>query len=199
MTGEKREVPETVFWVPLQERFLEIGLAIVTCKQIDEVGLFIYHDGKQELTPEFVRHHLIDRRDTNCIIEAGTPEEAIKIFHGKWEGAKIGGKDRKSKALWIDEGTPICGLPECALRHKNREGDYICGEEIGIQGNGEFGMCVIENYDAPDDCSVDNFYAEYFDRQRVGTLPTKTVNVDGVDYPFVMAEDMSANETPVES
>lgn len=187
-----------LFRMSLQERYLPLGsYAQVDCKHIDEVGLFIYHNGEQELTPEFVRGHLIGIKESNCMIEASTVEEAINIFHAEWEATKIGGETRKRKALWLNEKVPIQGLPECKLLHQSQEKRYICGEEM-YEGNGIFGMCIIDGSDPPDGCPAGRFYEEYYERERAETLPVKTVNVDGVDYPFVMAEDLFTTETSPE-
>lgn len=192
MTKEVENEPIRIFEIPLEKRFLTLKRGEqVTCIQVDNVGLFVYHDGSQELTPDFIRHHVIGRETTDCLIEARSPKEAIEIFYKQWEGAKIGGKHRTAKALWINTEVPIVGLPwpVCELLHKNREGRYICGQET-LGGNGEFGMCILDKWDPPDECPLADFYDLYSDRRRADTLPIKTVEVDGVEYSYVMAEGL---------
>ena len=94
---------------------------------------------------------------------------------------------------------PIAGLPSCGLLHKSQDNRYICGEEVGPNGNGEYGMCTIENYDSPDRCPMSNFWNCYYNREQAGTLPVKTITIDGVNYPYVMAEDLFPAESPAES
>jgi len=201
LTKESKSESKTIFYIPLMQRYtwLDRNGVHIDCMHIDAVGLFIEHDGSREITPELVRSHLIGSRESQCLIEADTVEEAIKIFHTNWEAASIGGEKRKAKALWVNEKVPIAGLPACELLHKSHDNKYICGEETE-SGNGEFGMCVLENYDAPGGrCSISQFWECYHDKQRAGTLPVETVNVDGVDYPYVMAEDLFPAESPAES
>ena len=141
------------------------------------------------------------RTTTRCLIEAYNAEEAIRTFYDQWEGAKIGGEARMEKALWINTKVPMVGLPllPCELLHKSKDGRYLCGEEVGLQGNGEFGMCILDKWDAPDECSLDKFYKVYSERRETDTLSIKTVRIDGVDYPYVMAEDFFPAESSAES
>ncbi len=194
MTKEVESRSKRIFDVPLEERFVQMTRfeTQVTCMDVGNVGLFIYHDGTRELNPEFIRYYLRGRRTTDCLIEAHSAEEAIKIFYEQWEGAKIGGEARMKKALWINTKVPMIGLPllPCELLHKNKEGRYICGDDTGLHGNGEFGMCILDKWDPPNECSLDKFYEAYSERRGAETLPIKTVNIDGVDYPYVLAEDL---------
>jgi hypothetical protein len=57
-------------------------------------------------------------------------------------------------AAWIDKEQGVVCLPECERICKNHEGDYICGEESGDDGNGEFGMCVLAGFDPAEQCPV---------------------------------------------
>ena len=41
---------------------------------------------------------------------------------------------------------------DCEKRHKNLEGEYICGEPVSDSSNGEFGMCCIIGYDSVEGC-----------------------------------------------
>ena len=145
-----------LYEIPLYERFTIVGkpsaFKKIKCLHIDEVGLFVHHDKKEQLKPDVIRKHLILRKETYCSVEANSPEEAIKIFYAEWDGAKIGGDSPESKALWINKEEKILELPRCDRLRKNKEGQFICGKliENGIlSGNGEFGMCVLGGSDHP--------------------------------------------------
>ncbi len=195
MTKEVENRSKRIFYIPLEERFLHLvnpGTQ-VTCMHVGNVGLFIYHDGTRELNPEFIRYYSRARKTTDCLIEAYSAEEAIKIFYNQWEAANIGGEARMEKALWINTKVPIIGLPlsSCELLGKNKEGRYICGKEVGFHGSGEFGMCILDQSSLrEDECPISKFYDTYSERRGAETLPIKTVNIDGVDYPYVLAEDL---------
>ena len=111
----------------------------------------------------FIRKHLVGRVSGSCILEANNSKEAIKKFHTEYEGARIGGKRRKAKAMWINEEEYIFELPHCELLHRNNGGEFICGElsEEGEGNQGEWGMCMLENYSAPEDCLISEFYENW--------------------------------------
>jgi hypothetical protein len=194
---ESKKTKKIIFRIPLQERYLELTSfpKKIDCLHIDKVGLFVSHDGKTELTPEFIRHHLIGRRSTSCLIEAVSVEEAIKTFYLEWQGARVGGEGRKEKALWIEETIPIVALPSCDLLNKNKENEYICGQIFDNSRNGEFGMCVLQGYDAPGGCAISQFWEKYFHAKQANKLPIKKVSIDGFEYQYVTAEDIFSLES----
>ncbi len=176
-----------LYEIPLLQRHTKVGVSTspgtfgkkVTCLHIDKVGLFVYYDDEKQLDPDFIRRHITLRGRTNCFIEADSAETAIDIFYREWEGAKIGGDEvPEAKALWIDRSKEILELPHCELMRKNKEDQFICGELLE-NGNGEFGMCVLEGYDAPDDCPVSEFqgklYDKLHDKSKTNDLPIETV------------------------
>jgi len=191
--------------IPLYERSVQLSnfSRYQTCLHIDAVGVFIYHDGTEALTTDFIRRHLVGRRITECVIEAKTVGLAIQKFYDGWEGANIGGEPEHAKALWIDrvddQGKPthkvIEELPPCHLRHRNKEGQITCGRPIysipdheerdddSVHHSGEYGMCGLEGYDYPEemDCPMN----DYLDTD----LPIRTVMVRGMRFRYTSWKD----------
>lgn len=99
---------------------------------------------------------------------------AIDIFSQEFEGARVG---EKSKAWRIDSSDKILELPHCSRLHKNSRGEYICGEPVEDNfDNGEFGMCVLEGYDYPDEeCPLHLFYQKFYEMEAAKTLPIEIV------------------------
>lgn len=130
---------------------------------IDAVGIFLHYDEESQKNISFIRSHLKGEESDSCIIEASSPKEAIKKFHIEYEGARIGGKRRKTRALWINQKEYIFELPHCELLHRNNEGEFICGNlsEEGEGDQGEWGMCVLERYSAPPNCVISEFYGNW--------------------------------------
>ncbi|MEK7182272.1 MAG: hypothetical protein AAB679_00740 [Patescibacteria group bacterium] len=125
--------------------------------EIDGVGVFVYYDEQDELTNENIRKHLIGREQKTIVIEGRNPKDAVEKFYNEFEGAKIGSKNEESKALWIKKDEPILELPNCKLLYKNKNGKCTCGKPE-TDGNGEYGMCILENYDPPENCPISLFY-----------------------------------------
>jgi hypothetical protein len=181
------------------------------CLHIDEVGVFIHHDGKQSLTTDLIRHYIGMRRRTECVVDAESVGDAIHRFYNEWEGAKIGGEHEEAKALWIDrvdsDGRPshklIVELPECVQMHVNDRGGITCGRPIysipdhpekndeSMHFNGEFGMCGLDGYDFPetDTCPMHRWFG-----YRGDPLPIRTVTVDGKEYHYISAKDLLDGE-----
>lgn len=194
------------YLLPIYERFIDtINFGgHQTCLHIDEVGVFIRHDGTQVLTTDYIRHFLVGRRRTFCVVEAETVGLAIRKFYDEWDGANIGGENEHAKALWIDrvddQGRPtqkaIEELPPCAMIHRNKEGSITCGRPIhdiqdheekddeSINMNGEFGMCGLEGYDYPEEDCPMNDYSDIND-----TLPIRTVTVNGMVFRYTSWKD----------
>lgn len=155
-----------VFRIPVKERFTSVGKTATTfgrCKYtaVDGRGLLVYFDNESDVNPEFIRKHLIGRRDNFVNIVAKSPGEAIGVFLYSFEGAQIGGDSEDEKAMWINREKAILELPYCSLMHKNSDEKLTCGvPDIKKDNNGEFGMCVLEGYDAPDNCPLSEFFRE---------------------------------------
>ena len=150
--------------------------------EVQEWGMYVYARRKEDFCESFVRRHLVGMYDEQCIIEADSPEEAIAKFNAL-EGAMIGGEDRKAKALWINEDEPILELPPCQRRNISSRGQYICGEEMGGNGNGELGMCMLAGFDPSHDCPVEKFLASMHDKDK--TL--ETVTIEGFKFVRILS------------
>ena len=161
------EIPCLMRYVKLDPQTMH---SRVVCLHIDNVGLFVYYDKEEQLDPAYIRRHLIGRTDVRCLIEADNVEEAIKKFFNEYKGLLIGGEEEEARALWINREKEILELPFCAQMHKNKKGRFICGEEEGENGNGEFGMCMLEGYDAPDKCVVAEFYGNFHKMKVQNTI-----------------------------
>jgi hypothetical protein len=154
---------KNLYLIPLIERFIDTtkptgsGNKLV-CININNVGAFIYYQEDADLNIVGISRTLVGRKDTQCLIEAYTPQEAIKKFYNEWQGAKIGGNSPESKALWISKERKILQYPSCELMHRNKRNELTCGEPVDAYDDaGEYGMCTLEGYDSPDDCPVSDF------------------------------------------
>lgn len=149
---------------------------------VDEVGIFLLYDEESQKDVNFIRRHLVMRSRGKCYIEASSLRRAIKRFYIKYEGARVGGKQREAKALWINNEKYILELPYCRLMHRNKKGEFICGrmskEDDGDQG--EWGMCVLEGYEAPENCIIALFKDRLREFER--ELPAIAKNVDGFKF-----------------
>ena len=187
---------KTVYRIPLKERFVVLGQNVIKARRlyvvVDGIGLAVEYDNDAQLTPKGLRGHLIGERDTHALVEASSPEEAITQFLTEWHGA-IPGKQltpepQRSPALWINPAQPIHEYPSCSLLHKSRKREeFICGEEEGTNGNGEFGMCILAGFDGPDFyCPIEDFNSREYEAGLARTR--KTVTVQG--YQVVLAESL---------
>lgn len=187
-----------IYEIPVFQRFTSIGEsgALWGAYQImivDGIGLFVFYENGQEaeLTPENVRRHLIGRKETTAIVEADSPEEAIRAFSLEWKGARIGGKAEKSKAAWINREKPILELPACEMLRRNSRGYFICvigePEEDSFDDSPE---CVLSCYEPPDgfECPVDQFHRAVCELEKENHLPIEMM----VDYKFVRAKKVMA-------
>jgi hypothetical protein len=100
-------------------------------------------------------------------VEASTLKGALGQFR-KFKGAQVGSKN---KALELDPGDKsqfAIKYPSCELLHKNRRGRYICGEENSEEDdcNGQYGMCIMDGSDPPDNCPINDFMGKVYAAQR---------------------------------
>lgn len=187
-----------VYEIPVFQRFTSIGefsalWGLYQIMIVDGIGLFVFYknDQEAELTPENVRRHLIGRKETTAIVEADSPEEAIRAFSLEWKGARIGGKAEESKAVWINRKKPILELPACEMLRRNNRGGFVCviGEpqEDSFDDSAE---CVLSCYEPPDDfeCPVDQFHSAVYELEKDGHLPVETIS----GYKFVRAKKVMA-------
>ena len=155
-----------IYEVPLRRRFVNVARN-TSCSyekeeimHVDEVGIFLLYYEESQKEVSFIRKHLVGVGGGKCFIEAGSAHKAIKRFSIKYDGARIGGQQRKAKALWINEDEYIYELPQCELLHRNKAGEFICGRlsKEGDGNQGEWGMCVLEGYSSPENCPISEFY-----------------------------------------
>jgi len=165
--------------IPLDEYFIRTGEFPMRSKfmELDGIGFLLEYDNNnpKKFDPDFIRHHLQGMRSSSTLIEAETIERAIEKFYMEYEGANIGTKRR---ALRISDVTRITAVVWCERRHKNRIGEYICGEPVADNPeewvtdedkeslSGTCGMCFLEGYDVPEYCpslKVDEIDEEILD------------------------------------
>lgn len=143
----------TMYRIPICERFTIVGENRLLQRSrylvVDGIGVCVEYDKEEDLDPKNIRQHLIGLRTSHVLLEADSPERAIERFLTESHGAHAGDKGPKSKATWINKEEPILEYPPCSLLHRSRERRLICGPEEGENGNGEYGMCVLEGFDAP--------------------------------------------------
>jgi hypothetical protein len=161
--------------------------------ELDHVGFFYKYNKPEELKPDFIRRHIHFREGIKTYIDAPTVTQAINTFYNEWDGAKVGGKKEEQKALWIDRELTIYEMPHCTLLNKSRlEGRYICGTETNKDGSGEFGMCLIEGFDAPCDCTIHDYNEIVYDLNQEKKLPEKTIIIRGKEYKYLTVKDTMA-------
>ncbi len=183
----------SLFQIPLMRRSTSLGDPNafgkkVRCLHVDKVGAFIHYDDEKQLDINFIRKHLICRAETRCLIDADTAEKAINIFYEEWKGAKIGGESvPEEKALWINEKKEILEFPNCERLHKNKKGEFICGEQDVEGDTGIWGGCVLNAYDAPDDCPISQFISHVFDLKDRGRLPVEIIQ----GFKVVLAKNVA--------
>lgn len=153
------------------------------CLEIDGIGIFIEYDKKIHLTPDLIRKHFQVVRDSSCIVEADSPKEAIHKFYENWHGAQIGGPEEHAKALWIDCEKPIIELVFCKCLRVSSENRFICGEQVRGECFGVRGMCVLEGYDPPDECPIDEMHVGELLKAKV--LKKQRITVDGKSFLFI--------------
>jgi len=160
--------------------------------ELDGVGFFYEYNKVEELKPEYIRKHLQIRESTYAIVESPTVTQAINTFHNEWDAAKVGGIAEETKALWIDREHPIREIAKCELLRKSKRGQFICGDEKN-NGSGEFGMCILENYDRPDGyCGIGEYNDKIFYLDRNKKLPIKTIIIKGKEYKYYTVRDIEA-------
>lgn len=179
-----------LFRIPLWERFTECGnpgsimfgqfftwrAGRLADGSLRRTGLVVRYSTQKPPTRRELRRYLTGKRETHCIVEADTPEDAVKQFLDEWEGAKIGDpQDRTLRALWINRKKPILELPPCELLNRNQQGEFICGEELE-DGQGEGGGTVLDQYD-DEECPMYKFL-----HLGQGQIPRRRIRVRGTTY-----------------
>ncbi|MFA5086840.1 MAG: hypothetical protein WC470_00880 [Candidatus Paceibacterota bacterium] len=191
------------FYIPLLERVMERGDHHREYREVDGIGLFVCYDNKADVTDEIIQRWTKQypryRKWDYCVIQAESPEEAIKTFHKDYRGAKIG---KKSKALIINWRKKIIELPYCPLIHIGKKtGRFMCGPPV--ENNDPnwnqcmFGDCVLNVADYPDEtCALKNIKTWWanFPGQFPKIKPIK-ITVDGKKYLFISLRERTAQIT----
>lgn len=180
-----------IYQIPVYERYTQFGSFFLKrkCLKVDAIGLFVYYSRAEEIAdPTIIRGRLIFRRKSQCLIEARNLQDAIERFYDEIEGTSMDVFVPQENALWLDTDGIIQELPNCKRLHKSERDQYICGRllEDG-DGNGEYSMCVLEGYDYPDDCPMQEFREQFYFRKKVGLLPIQQIG----PYRLVRAEDIT--------
>lgn len=158
-----------LFEIPVCERVISVGRLYCSGKKtetmhVDSIGFFLHYDEEWQKTDlDFIRKHLQQRVDGGAYVEEANVHLALKKFYDQWEGAKVGGTEKNQKAIWINEKKFIYELPDCPRMSRNKKGDFICfscsgGGEDDEERDDDFNrMCVLENYEAPENCVIETF------------------------------------------
>lgn len=161
-----------------------------TLKCVDGVGFYVDHLEEEDLSDEAMRRYLMGRQRHTYLIEAASREELLDRFYTECEGARTGGETPESKAVWIDPDELIVELPACDRLNRSRQGQYACGPitpESDEEGElGEFGGCILSDFDGPDDCPIADFYSRLYQWQLRGCLPNRKIG----DFDFISEEDL---------
>jgi hypothetical protein len=173
----------------------------VKCLSVDGVGMFVYYDKESQLDPELIKTFQPITEITVFFIEAKDFRNAIVKFFTENQATEIGGDKIYSRALYIDPSKIIVEFPFCPLMHKNLYGEFICGAPY-IRGGeqGEIGMCIVENYMPPKDCTFISFqnrlladykkYKKIAERKRVlGFKVLKSNQIKPAKFPPVFSEE----------
>jgi len=115
--------------------------------------MFYNSDSRERPEDDEVRRSLTGITDSTVLVRAGSPLQACLKFVLEWDAVKTG---LQHAAMFLDRGRMMEEYPGCERLHKNGDGTYICGPEVGEDGNGEFGGCVLSHFDPPDFyCPID--------------------------------------------
>lgn len=188
--GHKVKTP--LFKVPLWERVISDNghfHKFTTCMELDGVGFLLHYDKEgQQFDHDWIRRHLVLRKNTWAIVEATDLQDAIHKIINEWEGCKIGGKTEESKALWINRELAILELPPCGSYWiREPQGNVTCGKPTECGGAG----CIFDGFDPIDDCPGDIFckkISHEYDKEKrewVAKVNPNSVTIDGLDYKFI--------------
>lgn len=141
----------------------------ITAFCVDGIGVNVYHRQESDLSPENIRRHLIGRRETYVDVAAENEHQAMIVFLRDYESAIAGSFSEKSRALRIDDKKPIIVFPPCDRIYFNCRHEFVCGDpRWGEDDSGEFGGCVLEAFDAPNECPIADFWEfQYVISQKI--------------------------------
>lgn len=153
-----------LFEIPVWERIISVSRNYrfsrkIETMQIDSTGFFFHYDEDwQKDDHDFIRKHLRQMVDGDVYVEAANVREALKKFYDEYEGAKVGGPGKSEKAIWINDKKFIHELPDCPKMRKNERGHFVCIHEYDEGCDEDWNrMCVLENYEAPENCVIATF------------------------------------------
>lgn len=175
-----------LFEIPCCERVISVGNIYRFGKKtevmhVDGVGFFLHYDEEEQKNHDFIRKHLQQRVYGEAYVEAKNIHEALKKFYEDYEGAKVGGPEKREKARWINEKKFIHELPYCCLIRKNKKGQFICRDTVSDDDLGEYRRCVLEGFEAPEKCIMSLFRRRIRDYGR-GELDRAAKIIDGLKF-----------------
>lgn len=158
-----------VYKFPLKERYLCIGdPSGIRHKQRymcqSGTGFYLYYNNEDQLDGLEIGELRTSVKEQKCYVLANNFESAIEHFFSNWSGAKST-EHCQQPGLWINKRKLIYEYPRCEKLHVNLRGEFICGQEEGDNGNGEFGMCILEGYDPFEGCPIEKFHKELSERK----------------------------------
>lgn len=125
---------------------------------VNGLGVCITYDDENQLREEDLSKRICHKTKARCFVEADDPIGSIEKFYKEYEGARIGGKEEKAKAIRIDYESFILELPDCPslIRLIRKDNEYYCGYEDNQKISK---LCVIEEDTAPRmKCLISSFY-----------------------------------------
>ena len=151
--------------VPVKKRFTSIvdlpplpGSRTTLCA-VDGIGLFVHHTSPECPSDDEIRRHLIGVERIYLLVEADSIAEAILKFPDQYPAAMVG---ERAMALKIEpsETYPFEIYPPCPLMHLTRLGYIVCGKPEPDGMNGEYGGCIIDGFDPPENCPIEKYFEE---------------------------------------
>jgi hypothetical protein len=131
------------------------------CVQVDELGVIVHYEKKEDLNPDVLRRHLTCRSSSTVWIRAVNPGHALIMFEEEYPQSKIGGeKAPESKAMWIDREKKIIEFPDCPDLLNDEYGEWVCGPSEYKSG------CILEGYDSYPGCPVYDFEDRLYEEKR---------------------------------
>lgn len=122
---------------------------------VEGFGVCIVYDTENQLREEDLSKGICHKTKAKCFVEADDPSGSIEKFYKEYEGARVGGKEEKAKAIYIDYESFILELPDCLSLIK-KDNEYYCGDEVNQKISK---LCVIEENTAPrTKCLISSFY-----------------------------------------
>jgi len=154
--------PNKLYRIPIDQREIYVSTdhwALSKFHVTDNIGFVLYYEEGQDLTDDFIRHHLVMMKCCFEYVIASSQEKAIAILSKKLEGLSIGGTSVKAKAQQIMvekiQEIPLCPRLKKATKGAYK-GEWMCHmlNNDGTQDKECIGGCMFSNYDAMEDCPI---------------------------------------------